>query len=124
MSAAKQADNTDTAALKQSDWYAEAMKNLAKRNMSYLKPVANEGSYVTPNRQNNLHFTYSDKGFTVKPHTTKIPVGTTNPGTPTEVVKYKTLPDWKIAFNLNKEQIGEGEWQVAGNTAEYVKPAI
>lgn len=100
ISAAKQAGGTDSASLKNSSWYAEAMKNLAKKEYEF-KPVADEGGYVTPNRQNNLHFTYNDKGFTVKPQITE------------------NRKDWQIAFNLNKEQIGEGEWQVAGNTAEY-----
>lgn len=119
ISAAKQAGNTDTASLKNSSWYAEAMRNVAKKEYEF-KPVAEDGMYVTPNRQNNLSFTYSDKGFTVKPHTTKIPVDQTDPSKPVEEIKYKTLPNWQIAFNLNKEQIGEGQWQVTGNKAEYV----
>jgi flavodoxin len=122
-SVAKQTDNMDTATLKHSSWYAAALKNLAKQEYTF-KPAAEAGLYVTPNRRNNLHFTYSDKGFTVKPQTTKIPTREVTPGMLPEEIKYKTLPDWKIAFNLDKKQIGEGEWRVSENKAEYVTSNI
>lgn len=123
ISAAKQAVDTDTARLKQNGWYGEAMKKLAQKEYEF-KPATDGGNYFTPNRHNNLQFSYSEKGFTVKPHTTKFPVGKPKPGALPGEIKYKTLPDWKIAFNLNKEQIGEGQWQVAGNKAEYITDNI
>lgn len=50
---------------------------------------------------------------------TQIPVGDQDIATPPDLIKYKTLPDWKIAFNLDKKQIGEGTWEINGSRAEY-----
>jgi hypothetical protein len=104
--------------LKQSDWYTTAMKNMQEGEYHFNK-VANSNSYSTPNRKNNLRFYYDENGFTVQPRATQILVGDHDITATPDQVKYKTLPDWKVAFNLNKEQIGEGTWQINGNKAEY-----
>ena len=33
--------------------------------------------------------------------------------------KYKAIPDWKVAFQLDKRQLGLGQWQVNENKVEY-----
>jgi hypothetical protein len=109
---------TDIQGLKQSTWYSTAMKNMEEGEYHFNK-VADSDTYSTPNRKNNLRFYYDESGFTVQPRVTQIPVGDKDLTTPPDEIKYKALPDWKVAFNLDKEQIGEGTWQIAGNKAEY-----
>jgi hypothetical protein len=109
---------TDIDGLKQSDWYATAMKNMREGEYHFHK-VANSNTYSTPNRKNNLRFYYDENGFTVQPRATQIPVRDYDITTPPDQIKYKTLPEWKIAFNLDRKQIGEGSWQINGNKAEY-----
>jgi hypothetical protein len=104
--------------LKQSDWYSSAMKNMQEGEYHFNK-VANSNSYSTPNRKNNLRFYYDENGFTVQPRATQIPVGDFDITTAPDQIKYKTLPDWKVAFNLDKKQVGKGTWQINGSKAEY-----
>jgi hypothetical protein len=92
---------TDTSQLKQSGWYAGAIKSMAKAEYNIHRDE-NNNTYSSPNRNNNLRFHYDANGFTVQPRTTKAPIG------------------WKVAFNLDKQQIGEGSWQVTDNKAEYI----
>ncbi|HEX6428066.1 MAG TPA: integrin alpha, partial [Niastella sp.] len=99
----------DTNQLKESGWYATAMKNMAESEYHFNK-VANTNRYSTPNRKNNLRFYYDENGFTVEPRTTQI--------------QNKTLLNWQVAFNLDKKQIGDGHWQVNGNKAEYITENI
>jgi hypothetical protein len=114
----KQGPEADTNALKNNGWYADAVKKLQQKEYEFNKE-ADSVTYSTPNRNNNLRFYYSRNGFTVQPRTTKIPMGKQDEPTMPDEIKYKTLPDWKITFTLDKKQIGEGIWQVAGNKAEY-----
>ncbi|SDG58856.1 Por secretion system C-terminal sorting domain-containing protein [Dyadobacter soli] len=102
--------------LKQSDWYAAAMKNM-REGEYHFKKVGD--SYSTPNRKNNLRFYYDEKGFTVQPRTTQVPVSDYDITTPPDQIEYKTLSDWKVAFNLDKKQVGKGTWQINGSKAEY-----
>ena len=39
-------------------------------------------------------------------------------------IKYKTIPNWKVKFNLDKNQVGKGLWQVSDNKAEYITEKI
>ncbi|MFL5747502.1 MAG: FG-GAP-like repeat-containing protein [Niastella sp.] len=110
---------TDTSQLKQSDWYAGVMKSMAKAEYN-IQQRKNTNTFSSPNRKNNLRFNYDENGFTVQPRTTKIPIGKVDETTKPGDIKYKTLPNWKVAFNLDKKQIGEGTWQVKGNQAEYI----
>ncbi|MEO7307341.1 MAG: FG-GAP-like repeat-containing protein [Ferruginibacter sp.] len=58
--------STDTASLKQSNWYAEAMKGIEETEYE-IKYDANTKSYASPNRQNNLRAFYTADKFTLKP---------------------------------------------------------
>lgn len=118
LSASKPQETTDVGKLKQSGWYATAMKNVQEGEYHFNK-VANSDSYSTPNRKNNLRFYYDENGFTVQPRATRIPIGDYDITTAPDQIKHKTLPDWKIAFNLDKKQVGKGTWQVNGSKAEY-----
>jgi hypothetical protein len=115
---AKQVAEPDVNGLKQGSWYTEAMKNLQQKEYAFNKE-ADSSSYSTPNRNNNLRFYYTNNGFTVQPRSTQIPIGEPDATKRPDEIKYKNLPDWKVSFNLDKKQVGVGEWQVAGNKAEY-----
>src|SRR5688500_17459997 len=90
---------TDTSQLKQSGWYGGDIKTMAKAEYNIHKEK-NNNTYSSPNRNNNLRFQYDENGFTVQPRTTKVPIGKVDATTKPDDIKYKTLPDWKVAFNL------------------------
>jgi hypothetical protein len=116
--AKKQLTASDPGMLKEGSWYTEAMKNLEQKEYEFHQDDS-AGTYTTPNRHNNLRFHYSENGFTAEPRITKIPVGEIDATTPPDEVSYTTLPDWMVAFTLDKEQTGNGTWQINGNRAEY-----
>ncbi|HEX2682603.1 MAG TPA: hypothetical protein VHL77_01645, partial [Ferruginibacter sp.] len=70
----------DEGTLKQSNWYGEAMKNIASSEY-HFKWVAAKNAYYTPNRKNNLRFTYNECGFIVEPRTTQLTIGEFDPVT-------------------------------------------
>jgi hypothetical protein len=105
--------------LKQTDWYADAVKDLENREYHFTK-VATSHGYTTPNRKNNLRFHYTGDGFSVAPRITKIPQGNYNESTPEKDKKYTEIANWNIAFNVDKRQIGDGTWKIENNKAEYV----
>ena len=39
-------------------------------------------------------------------------------------IKYRSIPNWKVKFNLDKKQVGKGFWKVAENKAEYITDKI
>ncbi|QEC41552.1 FG-GAP-like repeat-containing protein [Pseudobacter ginsenosidimutans] len=88
----------DTNALKQSGWFSEAIRILKQQEYEFRETPEKE-EYTTSNRRNNLFFTYSENGFKVSPR--------------------EKNPAWRIAFNLDKKQIGKGEWEIAGKQATY-----
>jgi len=96
--------NTDTADLKKSGWYNSVIKNIDESEY-YFRSDEKNNVYVTPNRKNNLRFTYSENGFTVGP-------------------RLRANDDWKIDFQLDRKQIGSGVWYIKNNTAEYVTDNI
>jgi hypothetical protein len=114
---------TDTASLKQSNWYGEAIKNITASEY-HFEWEEKLNAYCTPNRKNNLRFFYDENGFSVEPRTTQIPIGEYDPMKRPDEIKYKQLPGWKINFNLDKSQVGKGIWRVADNKAEYVTDNI
>ncbi len=114
---------TDTASLKQSNWYSDALKNIAASEY-HFEWEEKLNAYCTPNRKNNLRFFYDENGFTVEPRATQIPIGDYDPLKRPDKIKYKQLPNWKINFNLDKKQVGKGIWQVNENKAEYVTDNI
>src|SRR5687767_7626130 len=119
----KAISEVDTSQLKQSGWYAGVVKNMSQAEYNIHKEK-NTNAYSSPNRNNNLRFYYDENGFTVEPRTTQIPIGEFDATKRPDEIKYKTLPNWKVAFNLDKKQIGKGTWQVSGNQAEYINDNI
>ena len=57
---------TDTASLKQSNWYAEAMKGIEESEYEIKYDEAIK-SYSSPNRKNNLRSFYTANTFTLQP---------------------------------------------------------
>ncbi|MEQ1675896.1 MAG: FG-GAP-like repeat-containing protein [Chitinophagaceae bacterium] len=113
----------EAASLKQGSWYSNALKNIEESEYQFSWQEENK-AWSTPNRKQNLRFYYSEKGFTVEPRTTKLPIGEYDPMAMPGKIKYRYLPDWKIKFELDRSQIGNGNWQVNSNKAEYTTPAV
>jgi len=101
------------------NWMAAAQENIRKREY-YFKWDEKLKYYCTPNRKNNLRFFYTDKGFTVEPRTTKIPIGDVDPQKMPDEIEYRTIPNWKVKFNLDIKQVGNGKWQIVNNEAKYI----
>jgi len=104
-------------------WLAAAQDNIRKSEY-HFKWEEKLNAFCTPNRKNNLRFFYNDKGFSVEPRTTLIPIGDFDPAKRPDEIKYKSIPNWKVKFNLYKNQFGKGAWKIAGNKAEYVTANI
>ncbi len=105
------------------NWMATAQENIRKSEYNFVWEEKLK-AYCTPNRKNNLRFFYDDKGFTVQPGRTKIPLGDVDKTSNPYEIKYKTIPNWNINFNLDKKQVGSGVWKVAVNKAEYLTENI
>ncbi len=105
------------------NWMGQAQENIRKSEYQF-KWEEKYKAYCTPNRKNNLRFFYNDKGFTVEPRTTKIPLGEFDPLQRPDEIKYKNLTSWKVKFNLDKKQLSKGIWQVADNKAEFITDKI
>ena len=105
------------------NWMASAQENIRKSEYNFTWEEKLK-AYCTPNRKNNLRFFYDDKGFTVEPRTTKIPIGDVDPKTKPDEIKYRSIPNWKIKFSLDKKQVGKGVWEIAANQAEYLTEKI
>ncbi len=105
------------------NWMATTQENIRKSeyHFSWEEKL---NAYCTPNRKNNLRFFYDEKGFTVEPRTTKIPIGDLNPLKNPGETKYRSIPNWKVKFNLDKNQVGNGKWHIANNKAEYITNKI
>ena len=85
------------------NWQATAQENIRKSEY-HFNWVEKLKSYCTPNRKNNLRFFYNEKGFSVEPRTTKISVGEFDPMARPDEIKYRTIPNWKINFNIDKKK--------------------
>ncbi len=105
------------------NWMATAQENIRKSEYNF-KWEEKLKAYCTPNRKNNLRFFYNEKGFSVEPRTTKIPIGEYDPMARPDEIKYKNIAGWKIKFNLDKKQLHHGKWQIVNNTAEYITDNI
>ena len=101
------------------DWYSTAIGAITNAEYEFKKDTTTN-RYCTPNRKNNLRFFYDDNGFTAEPRTTIAKIPGKNP---TEI-NHKELPAWKVAFTLDKKQIGKGRWNVAANKAEYITDKV
>jgi hypothetical protein len=105
--------------LKQSNWYAQAIKTIEASEYYFSKDSIND-TYISPNRKNNLRFHYTEKGFSVAPRITKIPHENYDTNTVEEDKEYTEIADWNISFNVDKQQINDGTWKIQNNTAEYI----
>ncbi|THU35797.1 T9SS type A sorting domain-containing protein [Niastella caeni] len=113
-----QAENQEVKMLKQNGWFNNVVKELQKKEYEFSRGN-DSATYTTYNRKNNFYFHYNSNGFTVQPGTTKAPVGKMEATTTTDEIRYSGLPNWEVAFNLDRSQVGEGQWQINGNKAEY-----
>jgi len=89
------------------NWYSAAVENIMKEeyNISYSEEL---GSYQSPNRANNLRFTYHKDGFTAKPRETKTPLFDVNDRALREdEKKYEEIEDWSIELKVEN-----GKWKV------------
>ncbi len=105
------------------NWMATAQENIRKSEYHFTWDEKQK-AYCTPNRKNNLRFFYNDRGFIVEPGRTKIPIGDVDKTTNPDEIKYRSIPNWKIKFNLDKKQVGSGKWQIVNNKAEYITDNI
>ncbi|MEO6255025.1 MAG: FG-GAP-like repeat-containing protein [Ferruginibacter sp.] len=105
------------------NWMAAAQENIRKSeyHFTWEKKL---NAYCTPNRKNNLRFFYNEKGFSVMPRTTQIPIDGHDPLKLPGEIRYRSIPNWKINFNLDKKQVGNGKWQTVNNKAEYITDKI
>ncbi|MEO6540218.1 MAG: integrin alpha, partial [Ferruginibacter sp.] len=101
------------------NWMASAQENIRKSEYQFVWEEKYK-AYCTPNRKNNLRFFYDDNGFIVEPRTTKILIDEFDKTKSPDEIKYRTIPNWKINFNLDKKQVGNGKWQIENNKAEYI----
>ena len=107
------------AALDQSDWYGSAVKDIQLREYK-IQWDKKKRVYESPNRKNNLRFYYNANGFIVQPRAIRIPLSDVGRGKRPEETKYRTVPNWKVKFDLDKKQVGKGSWNIVDNKAEYI----
>ncbi len=110
------------------NWMSTAQENIRKSEYNF-KWEEKLKAYCTPNRKNNLRFFYNKDGFSVEPRTTQIPVGDPiaigfDPMTGPDEIKYRTIQNWKVKFNLDKKIAANGKWQIVNNKAEYITEKI
>jgi anti-sigma28 factor (negative regulator of flagellin synthesis) len=89
------------------NWYAAALENITKEeyNISYSDEL---GTYQSPNRANNMRFTYHKDGFTAQPRETKIPLFDLNDRKLRDDEKnYKEIEDWSIELKMES-----GKWKI------------
>ena len=87
------------------NWYSAAVDNIMKEeyNITYSEELK---SYQSPNRANNIRFTYHNNGFTAKTMQTKIPLFDVNDKLLREAdMKYETIEDWSVEFQINNYEL-------------------
>jgi len=99
------------------NWYSAAVDNILNEeyNISYSEELK---SYQSPNRANNIRFTYQNNGFMAKTMQAKIPLFEVNDKTIREAdKKYKSIEDWKIELRIKNYEFGikNEEVNVSGN---------
>ncbi|MDQ3022055.1 MAG: FG-GAP-like repeat-containing protein [Bacteroidota bacterium] len=83
-----------------SSFYNDAIENLQREeyNISYNEELK---CYQSPNRANNIRFSYHDDGFTAMSREHKIPLFDVNDRSfKVEDKKYKTADEWEINFKV------------------------
>ncbi len=108
------------------DWYSKVMKNIKQEeyNITYDETL---GLYQSPNRANNIRFTYHRDGFTAQLRDNKIPLFDVNDKTiADEDRKYEVKNDWSVELRVESCELrdencelrsNKGELQTAGNKA-------
>ncbi|MDO9042258.1 MAG: integrin alpha, partial [Desulfocapsaceae bacterium] len=92
------------------DWWGQVQEQIAKDEYS-IHWNEEQAAYSSPNRSQNLRFTYRHDGFSVKPRVTKLPLfDVADTALKEEDKKYKEIADWQIGFGL----YGYGKGNVAG----------
>jgi len=82
------------------DWYSKAINNIRQEeyNITYSEEAR---AFQSPNRANNIRFTYHNNGFTAKTMQTKIPLFDVNDRSLTDKDrKYKELEDWSVELRI------------------------
>ncbi len=108
-----------TDSLINSGWYSHVMRSIEKAEYRFTR-IDSTGKYSSPNRKNNMRFYYDENGFSAEPRTTRIPVGKPDPKKQPHEREFVSIADWKVAFLLDKKQVGNGRWSVEDHQAEYI----
>ncbi len=88
------------------DWYSLSVSSVRQEeyNISFSEELK---SYQSPNRANNIRFTYQNNGFTAKTMQTKIPLFDVNDMTLLEAdKKYKSIEDWSVELQIKNYELG------------------
>ena len=101
------------------NWYSAAVDNILNEeyNISYSEELK---SYQSPNRANNIRFTYLNNGFSAKTMQTKIPLFDVNNKTLCEADKeYKSIEEWSVELRIRNYELGikNEELNASGNKA-------
>ena len=101
-------------------WLSTAIENIKREeyNIVYNNHI---NSYESPNRKNNIDFTYHDDGFTAKTLMAKFPLFDVNDKTIKEKdKKYKKTQCWNIDFKLTGYSRTNTGSQLAGFTGTNI----
>ena len=101
------------------DWYSQAINNIRQEeyNITYCEET---GALQSPNRANNILFTYLNNGFTAKTMQTKIPLFDVNDRSLSEISKkYKVAEEWCAELKIKNYDLGiqNTELYYSGNKA-------
>ncbi len=90
-----------------SDWYNRVVNELSADEYNITFDSESK-AYQSPNRLNNMRFTYSNEGFIASTRNNKVPLFDINYRSITEDKKqYKTIPSWKVRLEVNSFFKGE-----------------
>ena len=108
------------------DWYSQAIKNIRQEeyNISFCEET---DALQSPNRANNILFTYHKNGFTAKTMQTKIPLFDANDRSLTDKdKKYKELEAWSVELKIKNYELGIKNEELAcdGNKAHVENDKI
>jgi len=101
------------------DWYSAAIEKISldEYNITYNEKLK---TYQSPNRANNIRFTYHKDGFKAETRDTKIPLFDVNDKNISEKdKKYEEVEDWSVELRIENYELGmeNEELTQAGNKA-------